>query len=51
MREDYLPHRKDGKKLLFNIEVFDTNGNSEKIVDNFKRLVMSSTTYVVPKSK
>ena len=51
MREDYLPHRKDGKELLFNIEVFDNGGNSEKIAGNFKRLVMSSAVCVVPKRK
>ena len=51
MRKDYLPYGKDGKELLFNIEKFDTSGNSEKIASNFKKLVIASAACAVPKGK
>lgn len=51
MRNDYLPYGKEGTELLFNIEKFDTSGNSEKIASNFKKLVISSAACAVPKSK
>ena len=48
MREDYLPY---GKNLIFNIENLDTSGSSEKIADNFKKLVIESAACAVPKKK
>ena len=51
MKGEYLSHAKDGKELLFNIEIFDTNGSSEKIASNFKKLVMASAACAVPKNK
>ena len=51
MRNDYLPYGKDGVELLFNIEKFDTSGNSEKIASNFKKLVIASAACAVPKGK
>lgn len=45
MREDYLPY---GKGLIFNIEKFGTSGSSEKIANNFKKLVIASACMCCP---